>query len=105
MSIQHSHAATIAVAAIKGEPTALNQIATLDENDSEIQVVIDGGEISARVYYPSEISPTGYAYSQTVSISDPGAAELFRDCVRENQTFDPDHGLKVRPGLRIKSVL
>ena len=106
MSIQHSQAAAIAAAAIKDEPTAQSEITALDENESEIQVVVAGGEVNARVYYPSETSPTGHSFSPVVSIYDPEAAERFRRFLHPNyDIFDPDLGLEVRPGLRIRGVI
>jgi len=103
MSIQHSQAAEIAVAAIKGEELALGQVAALDECDAEIQVAVIGEEVSARVAFPSELTDTGYDRSEPVMTSDSAAAALFREFLRK-QELESDAGFEVMPGLRVISV-
>lgn len=106
MPIQHSQAAAIAAAGIKGEKNALGQIAALDECDSEIQVAIVDTEVNARVFFPSEITENGYDRSVPVFINDETAAALFRNCTREHcQALDSGEGFQIMPGLRVMSIL
>lgn len=106
MPIQHSYAAEIAAAAIKGEEIALGQIAALDECNSEIQVAIVDTEVNARIFFPSEITENGYDRSSPISTTDKTATALFRSYLRDHcQVLDSGEGFQIMPGLRVMSIL